>query len=80
MIELTLPRAFLFNNPKYIDEQGNEIPEFQQYGICGLQLFHERYPHAPVYLTNSKKIPSNQVSFFIQYFNCTINEKKNECA
>jgi hypothetical protein len=68
------------SDSKFLDENGEEIHEFQQYGICGLGLFHERYPDAPVYTTKSKKISSKEISFLLEYYKCSIPEKRNECA
>lgn len=43
--------AYLYpnGNALFFDEYGEQIPEFQEEGLCGLHGFVKRCPHAPVY-------------------------------
>lgn len=43
--------AFLFGNGNamYFDQSGEQIVEFQEYGLSGVHLFTDEYPEAPVY-------------------------------
>jgi hypothetical protein len=44
------PSAFLFfaGNAMFFDERGEQVPELQKEGWCGLHEFLRRYPEAPV--------------------------------
>ena len=47
----TAPSCYLFCNgaAMYFDEAGNQIHDFQCYGMTALKRFVERYPEAPVH-------------------------------
>lgn len=44
------PCGYIFSNGNaaFLDEKGQQIPEFQAQGWAGIVGFHERYPDAPV--------------------------------
>lgn len=66
--KLEYPLAFLFfnGNAAFLDEQGQQICEFQGHGWSGLYLFVEKYPNAPVSVQFANPIPAELLPYFMR--------------
>jgi len=70
------PYGFLFcnGNAVYLDENKQQICEFQGLGWRGLHLFRERYPQAPVMMQYADPIPPEMLSYLLENI---IDPRKN---
>lgn len=63
----------------FFDEDGNQIISMQKHGWCGLHLFYEKYPNAPIrILTEGENVEIKYAAFLLKQIKKPRKSKDND--